>query len=542
MSKNKFNPSRRDFLKIGGQSVASGALLRAAAALGIVSQASGCGSSSNAQEPAQPPPPSSTRPPSPRPIDWPIGAGSGKKVVILGAGIAGMCAAFEMNKLGYEVVILEAQERVGGRCQTIRSGDIVNEIDSQQICEFDSDSDLYFNPGPARIPHHHDLILGYCREFGVALEPFINQNYAAYFHSTSAFNGQPQIARSIIADIRGYIADLLTDCAQQGQLSISLSANEQANLESLLQQFGALNTNGDYVGTSRAGFIGQEVGDTREREQLAATHNLVELLNSNYWQYQLDFFEGLDQQATMLQPVGGMDRIASAFEQQVGHLVVYQAQVNEIRKTSNGIIISFTDEFGDPQSESGDYCICTIPATVLRDISNDFSSQHASAINNFTYTQSGKLAFQSPRFWEQQQMIYGGISWTDQDITQIWYPSHNPGQQQGIIVGAYTFGQAQGSRFSALSPAQRISSVTNQASNLHSQFASQTSRGISVSWPKMPFQLGAWGVSDAGVLTSADDNIYFAGEHLSILQGWQEGAILSSYHAIDQIVSRDTSR
>ena len=65
----------------------------------------------------------------------------------------------------------------------------------------------------------------------------------------------------------------------------------------------------------------------------------------------------------------------------------------------------------------------------------------------------------------------------------------------------------------------------------------EASRGISVAWKKMPFQLGAWGTSNAATLLTPDANIVFAGEHLSILQGWQEGAILSAYHAIDTVVS-----
>ena len=55
----------------------------------------------------------------------------------------------------------------------------------------------------------------------------------------------------------------------------------------------------------------------------------------------------------------------------------------------------------------------------------------------------------------------------------------------------------------------------------------------------MPFQRGGWGMSNPSVLLTADDSIVFAGEHLSILPGWQEGAILSAYSAIDQIVDRD---
>jgi monoamine oxidase len=57
----------------------------------------------------------------------------------------------------------------------------------------------------------------------------------------------------------------------------------------------------------------------------------------------------------------------------------------------------------------------------------------------------------------------------------------------------------------------------------------------------VPFQLGAWGTSDPGILLTPDDNIFFAGEHLSILQSWQEGAILSAYQAIERVVMRDSA-
>jgi monoamine oxidase len=76
---------------------------------------------------------------------------------------------------------------------------------------------------------------------------------------------------------------------------------------------------------------------------------------------------------------------------------------------------------------------------------------------------------------------------------------------------------------------------------MHQEYGDEVSQGISVSWPKIPYQEGAWGASDPGILLTADSNIYFAGEHLSILQGWQEGAILSAYHAINGIVGIDNS-
>ena len=239
----------------------------------------------------------------------------------------------------------------------------------------------------------------------------------------------------------------------------------------------------------------------------------------------------------MLQPIGGMDKIATAFRDRVAPVITYGAEVKEIRKVSNGAKILY-EKNGIQIEHNADYCICTIPATVLRDIPNDFSETHKAEINSFVYSNAAKLAFQSRRFWEQDHSIFGGISWTNQDITQIWYPSNALGSAKGIIIGAYIWGSSASTNFSNQSPQQRINSASLQGNNLHSEYESEISKGISVAWRNIPFQLGAYGLSSASTLLIPDDNIMFAGEHLSILKGWQEGAILSAYHAINEITKK----
>ena len=535
--------TRRDFLAASGKTVTATATLQALSALSIALSAVACGSSS-ASPGSAPNAPSSPNLPtnrlkSPRPEDWPNNVGNGKQVVILGAGISGLVTAFEMNKLGYACTILEATDRVGGRVRTIRSGDQVNEIDSSQVCTFDQDETLYFNAGAARIPHHHDLLIGYCREFNVALETFINENKAARLHSTNSFGGQARLARQLESDSQGFIGELLATSINQGALDSQLSTQEKNNLLGFLQQFASLDNNFSYQGSSRAGFLGQQNSASRDRDINLAPLARDQILQSEFWQFKLDFFKGINQQATMLQPIGGMDAIPKAFEVRVGGDIIYQAVVQQIRKTTSGVRVIYSDQLGTENRIDADYCVCSIPATVLRDIPNDFSAAHQSEISNFTYSRAGKLAFQSPRFWETQNNIYGGISWTDQDITQLWYPSNGFAGNNGIILGGYTFGTAQGNRFSQQSVSERINSGINQANQIHSEYGDNVVNGISVSWPKIPFQLGGWGNSQANVLLTEDDNIFFAGEHLSILQGWQEGAILSAYSAIDLIVAKD---
>ncbi len=530
--------ARRDFLASIGRAVGGSAMLRTMAAMGIGTSLAACGSSSAA--PGAPPAPPAPPPggmPSPRPGDWPGSVGAGKSVVILGGGIAGMTAALEMTRLGYSCTILEATPMAGGRNKTIRAGNSIVETDSSQTCNFDLNNGLYFNAGPARIPHHHEFLLGYCREFGVALETFTNENRAALMQSTGSMGGQPVIARRVEADTRGHVARLLATAINQNALDAELTAADKANILEMLRRFGDLDGSFNYAGSSRAGFPGQENTGSRQRGEQVNPLALQDLINETFWQQRQGFTDGLNQQSTMLQAVGGMDRIARAFEAEVASDLVTDAEVTEIRKTTSGVRIVY-DRLGTPTQLDADFCVCTIPATVLRNIANDFSAAHQSEIANFNYSAAGKIAFQSRRFWEQDHNIYGGISWTTQDITQIWYPNSGFGQDNGILVGAYIFGGSAGTNFANLSPAQRISTAIAQGRNLHPEMNGEAARGISIAWSKIPFQLGAWGTSSPLTLLTPDENIVFAGEHLSILQGWQEGAILSAYYAIDLIVQQ----
>ena len=540
--------ARREFLTSIGRVAGSSAMLRTMAVMGISISTSSCGSSSagggtpsrqSLTTNSSSTPLNSSALKSPRPGDWQNNIGSGKSVVILGAGIAGMTTAYEMKKLGYSCTILEATNRAGGRNRTIRGGDTIVETDSNQTCLFDVDDDLYFNPGPARISHHHEFLISYCREFNVALETFVNDNRAALIHSSSSFSGQPQIARSILADSRGHIARLLSLAVNQNALDQELSATDKTQILQMLTKFGVLGSNYTYSGSSRAGFPGQEDKGSRQRGESLTPRQIQELISDTIWQTRLDFSHGLNQQATMLQPVGGMDRIADAFKNQVASDIQYESIVKEIRKIVNGVRVVY-EKSSIMTSFEVDYCVCTIPAPVLKDIPNDFSSEYQQEISNFSYSSAGKLAFQSKRFWEQGHNIYGGISWTDQDITQIWYPSFGYGKSKGILVGAYIWGTTAANSFADQTPQQRINAAMTQGNILHPEYTSEVTHGISVSWLKVPYQMGAYGHSTPNVLLNSDDNIFFAGEHLSILQGWQEGAILSAYNAIDGIVDKDT--
>ncbi|MBD2261215.1 flavin monoamine oxidase family protein [Pseudanabaena sp. FACHB-2040] len=473
-------------------------------------------------------------------------SGAGVKVAIIGAGLAGMTAAYELRKAGYDCTILEARDRAGGRCWTIRAGDRIDETDSQQICQFGRAEHMYFNPGPARIPYHHQGLLSYCQELGVPMQVIVNDNRAAYFQDDKAFGGQRVLNRRIINDSRGYMSELLAKAINRNALDEEISAEDRERILAFVRGYGNLDADYFYTGSSRAGYstppgAGSVAGDRH------SPIDLSELLKSDFWQFKMHFAEGFNQAATMLEPVGGMDQISKAFERQVGQLITYNAKVTQIRKTEAGARILYTTSSGETQALDADFVICTLPLSVLADVDADFSPavQQAIAVGAESYVKAMKIAFQADRrFWEEDDYIYGGISWTERDITQIWYPSAGLQQQGGILVAAYIWTNSIGERLGAMSPAQRLEEAIADVETIHPNMREEVplSTGLSIAWDKVPYSQGGWieweedsRTTAYPVLNEADGPIYFAGEHLSYLTGWQEGAVLSAHQAVRSV-------
>jgi monoamine oxidase len=260
------------------------------------------------------------------------GSGHGVRVVVLGAGIAGLTAAYELSRVGFACTVLEARRRAGGRNWTIRGGDTVEETHSVQRCSFDAGEHMYFNAGPARIPHHHKAILGYCKDFGVDLEVIVNDNRATFLHSDDAFEGKPVTNRQVMHDSRGYIAELLAKAISKDALVEDVTAEDKDRLLAFVRSFGALAKDYSYKGSPRAGYD-EPPGAGLSQGRLKEPISFKELLKSEFWEYKLYSSERFEQAATMLQPIGGMDRIAQAFTARLGHSIRYDCVVKEIRKT-----------------------------------------------------------------------------------------------------------------------------------------------------------------------------------------------------------------
>jgi monoamine oxidase len=156
------------------------------------------------------------------------------------------------------------------------------------------------------------------------------------------------------------------------------------------------------------------------------------------------------------------------------------------------------------------------------------------------------VAFQaSRRFWELDHQIYGGISWTSRDSTQIWYPSGGLQQAKGILVGAYIWSEHLGNAFAAKPIAQRLSDTLGDVAHMHPEAPRFLGQGVSVAWKNIPFTRSGWAEWDRSaratqfpLLLKGDGPYLFAGEHMSFITGWQEGAVRSAHKVLGDIAER----
>jgi monoamine oxidase len=485
--------------------------------------------------------------------------GRGTRVVILGGGIAGLVSAYELGKAGWSCTLLEARHRPGGRNWTIRNGTQVEFTDgTRQSCTWEPD--LYFNAGPARLPSTHHTMLGYCYELGVALEVEVNSSRSALMQSDKLNGGVAVADRRVVNDTRGHVSELLAKCIRKGALDEELDDADRERIVEFLRQYGDLSPDLLFRGTSRSGFK-IPPGAGSERPQVNDPLTMHALLDADLW-YGMLVEDSLDWQATMFQPVGGMDRIPTAFAARLETVIRYGAVVTGLRQSDSGVTVTYIDAAGSPQKVVADYCICAMPLTIVRTLDADFSPQIRALLDQVRYDSAYKIAWEAPRFWEKEANIYGGISYLQQPVDLVWYPSARIFSQKGVLIAGYSieygpslpsmsdmrFGgsigsiMANGYVFGHLPNIQaKLDASRRSVELLHPGHGKHLANPVYVSWGQIPYNLGSWisfqwsNEEALATLQAPDRRVYFAGDHTSRIVGWQEGAALSAHRVINQL-------
>jgi len=474
----------------------------------------------------------------------------GATVIVLGAGLAGLTATLELRNAGYKVQLLEYQNRPGGRNWYIKGGDVLRELGGYtQRCEFDSG--LYINPGPWRLPYHHRAIFDYCKRLNVPVEPFNQVNGNALVHNSRAFGGKPRRYREVQSDYYGHVSELLAKCTTQSKLDQALTLEDREMLLESLRGWGALNDKYEYVKgvqtSERRGYDVDPGGGLAPEPVPSEPMALRDILQTRLW---TSISAGLqyDFSTVLFQPVGGMGRISAGFARELGPLIKYNCKVTDIKQDTSGVTVTYVDpEKGGPaQTAKAQWCVNCIPASVLSTIPMQIGAPMRDAINAVAgYAANFKAGLQMKRrFWEQDEDIYGGITYTDLPIAIIGYPNTQYlSSGKAILLGAYSGGQ-HGFEMTAKSPEERMKVVLDNVGQIHSQARKEFENGVTVGWHRVPWAMGAYSAwtednrkKHYDALCAFDGRMVLAGEHAA--RGiWQEHAILSGLDAIKRLHQR----
>jgi monoamine oxidase len=468
---------------------------------------------------------------APRTGDFSLRGKGAAKVVIIGAGVAGLTAAYELGKAGYDCTLLEARDRAGGRNLTLRGGDRLSELNgSAQDVKFGEG--VYFNAGPGRIAPWM-VTLDYCRELGIPIETFVNNNAAAYVHT----NGQTIRARAARADMYGYVAELLAKATNVGALDKTLTRDDQERLLEFLRRFGDLGPKFEYDGSLRRGFMKYPALDVGT--PIPAPGTLHQVLGAATGRSITNDF-GYDMATPMFQPVGGMDAIVRKLTEAVGQdKIKTNAKVTKITSLDDGVEVLY-----EGGSVKADYCLAALPPHILAKIPHNLGAPVTAALKTPIPVAAGKIGLEyGKRWWELEDRIYGGVTETDLDITHIWYPSYGYHAERGLLVGYYNTEQ-NAELYAALTPDDRRRKALTQGRKIHGdKYRQNLLSSVSIAWDRQQHIQGGWVRwpafdSSFTLLQRPAGRVYFAGDWLTHLIAWQAGAMESARSAVTLLHQR----
>lgn len=530
--------TRRRFLNAVGRSGGAGAMLATMGALDLAV------SSDSANPPFRPL----------RPTDFTLSGRGAGRVVILGGGVAGLGAAYELGKAGYDCTILEASNRIGGRNFSVRGGDVHTDLDrNTQRVRFSPGE--YMNAGPGRIAAWM-VTMDYCRELGVPLEVFTNESLEAYIYREKGGMkpGHPVKRRAATADMYGYTAELLAKATDQGALDKELTPQDKERLLDWLNDFGDIRgkhaddpkKNFEYHGGDRRGYLRWPGAAGEKGVKAEPVPSLSEVLASGVAK-ELTFNLEYKHDMIMYQPIGGMDAIPRALAKAVGaDKIKLNSVVTSVINAPDRVTVKYHDASGRQQMMEADYCVATLPPNLMAKLAHNFGNDVQRGLTRFEPLHADKIGLEyRSRWWEFEDRIYGGVTDTDLDLDHIWYPSHGFHSPRGILVGYYNTGK-HADVYTALKPAAREARALDQGVKIHGQkYKDQLVSSFSISWLREPFIEGSWQKIPGGpedpiyaALNKPAGRTYFAGDWLSHLVSWQHGSFTSMRKAVTALHSR----
>ena len=444
-------------------------------------------------------------------------------VIVIGAGMAGLCAALELKEAGCTVTLLEARHLAGGRVRTRR----------------DFPEGLYVEEGATRFPDVHHLTMHYLNRFALPLITFNRPDVGDTLHIMStdvevhpwhrdawpeSLPLHPHEREMSLAELTDYyvqpLVEEIGDPLAPGWPSREIEERyDSMGFASLLRERGASD------GAIRALSLGFHVGDS------------LDGVSALWWLEAMALDAG---SWTAYKVVGGNDRLANAFVAELADEITFGRVVTSIQHDDHGVTVQAHSPSG-PVQFTADYAICTLPFPLLIDlpIEPPLPEDQHEAYASVPYATLSRVAVQcSRRFWLDQGR--SGFEHTDGLIAELWDLTTGEPGTRGVLV-AYA-GGAEAERVTAMSPDERVEHTITVLEELMPDIREYVEAGMSICWDEEPFARGGGAWYRPGqlrlrpLLTSPVGRLHFAGEGTSMWPGWVQGAFESARRASREVI------
>jgi monoamine oxidase len=438
-----------------------------------------------------------------------------RKIVVVGAGLAGLSCAYELSKSGFEVVVLEGQGRAGGRVQTLREG---------------LDPDLAAEAGATRIPDTHDLTLSYAHEFGLKLEPFHSGDLADVVHLRGrnyvlGNNLEPDWPLNLSSEERRLGRSGLVERYINGPLRRAKGSESSPEVpKSILEQ--DVFTLGDYL--TKQGLSADAIelmtlgGDTTVSAALLMLVEFNERISRQYFHIS-----------------GGNDQLPAALAKQLDGTVRYGCRVVIIGQDDSGAWAVVKHGEGH-ETVRGDYVVSALPFSVARSLFSEarLSANKRRVIQELKYFPVNKIFLQMRnQFWKANGQ--SGFANTDLLSERFWALGPDSPDRRGLLL-SYVIG-SKAAKLDEMDVQCRVKHTLADAESVFPGADEHFEAVRSKSWSQDPWQLGGLSAFGPGELNSIPVNarregrILFAGEHTSRWNGWMQGAIESAHRVVKEI-------
>ncbi len=441
-----------------------------------------------------------------------------KTVTVIGAGLAGLSAAFELHRAGWNVTVLEARNRVGGRVYTIR--------------EFSNG--LVAEGGGEFIEETHTRMIALAHQFRLKVAPATSwrggdKDWASFDGKSGpltdagvwGFNLADEVDREweFLAGLSQFVPDPnQPHLAREAARLDSQSARDwiqSLDVHPFAKQFFAQHIRSEY---------------TCEPEQLS----LLDLCrNAKMYYFETD-------RAPSLRVLGGNDQIPRALAQALPD-VRFNAVVDSVRLKPDGVAVTYLQADSHVTLDS-DFAILAIPLTTARaiDFNSSLPAAHEQLVNEISYGAVTKVMIEyRKRFWNERG--WSGRLTTDAPIVMTWHATSHFKHERGILT-AYT-GGGPAVKLSAMSDEERIETAVAEIEKHFPGSSKLIENVATIAWLNEPFTRASYMALAPGdvlkhwkTLSQPAGRLFFAGEHATPIQGFMEGAVESGQRAAREIM------